>query len=134
MYGLDVVGHQEETVELFVHALIIFAHDMRPRSSKTKTQADPRSAVKKLQAVARRRRGGRYLSIYLSIYLKDILGRYAAATRCQCARRVGQGQWDRVQLNWTWFLAVSGSHVSLRPCFIAPSSGCHLLILLLASL
>ena len=49
--------HQEE-IELFVHALIIFAHDMRPRSSKTKTQADPRSAVKKLQAVARRRRGG----------------------------------------------------------------------------
>ena len=59
MYGLDVVGHQEETVELFVHALIIFAHDMRPGSSKTKTQADLRSAVKKLQAVARRRRGGR---------------------------------------------------------------------------
>ena len=55
--GLDVVGHQEE-IELFVHALIIFAHDMRPRSSKTKTQADLRSAVKKLQAVARRRRGG----------------------------------------------------------------------------
>ena len=50
--GVDLAGHQEE-IELMVHALIIFALEMVPRSSRTKTQADPRSGVKKIQAVVR---------------------------------------------------------------------------------
>jgi hypothetical protein len=49
----DSAGHIAAPLQLLLHLVLPVAHDMRPRSSKTKTQADPRSAVKKLQAVAR---------------------------------------------------------------------------------
>ena len=49
--GLDSEGHAEE-IELMVHALIIFARELKPRSNKH-TQAQPASGKKKIEAVAR---------------------------------------------------------------------------------